>query len=237
MRTLQQLDFTGSNVSVGLCKKSSNSLLNDSARAGTSPAFPGDSKRVAVDRRRFQDRSCAASTWQLVHGSPCENAWAQSTDARGTNKRQNRKANRTSNKNTEILTIDRNYTLFFHRKHWSLPDGNVCGEWRGQEASLNQSYDVLCAASTPLAILIVRLYERAQTSPGVPCTLKRYMQVYSSWPQLDKTWTLMIWKASPFSSWRDKTETGKGSDIACLRTSGNKLVFCLEGEKTLNLDQ
>lgn len=52
--------------------------------------------------------------------------------------------------------------------------------------------NVLCAASTPLASLIVRLSERAQTSLGVPCTLKRYMQVYSSWPQLDKTWTSMI---------------------------------------------
>lgn len=37
---------------------------------------------------------------------------------------------------------------------------------------------------------------------GSPWTRKRYMQVYSGWPQLDSTRTSMIWKVLSFCSWQ-----------------------------------
>lgn len=138
-RTLQQLDFTGSNISVSLCKKKLKLPFKRFCSSGNVACA------ARIDSLIFQEtvnaslwigavfrtmnRSCAASTWQLVHGSPCENAWAQSRDAPGTNKRHKAgKPTRTSNKNTDrkILTIDRKMT------HCCFSTGNtlITSRWK-----------------------------------------------------------------------------------------------------------
>lgn len=135
------------------------------------------------------------------NNNKCLGVFGGDAAASGTEEEEWAQTAKTNNTDRKILTIDRK--IYITSELWVR-----LFPWR---SDVTQSLLETNMAERRVALRPIRASnsltpstQRRHASAGVPCTLKRYMHVYSGWPQLVDTWTSMIWKVRSFSSCQNK---------------------------------